>query len=223
MATVQRKFQGNNMISWGSTRVVATQQGTPGHMATSSSQTALEDPKLRCIHDDEVLGCGRTKRWEIISWGISEDVSWCHRTYISTVLPPRSCNVYPYTKNISYLLCISIMQRIVSQYFLMGWNAWTKVHIRIDITCIINHRLVFIPRIPHQSMLILDTNYRKLFLHWRSIHKHCLPKKSVQNNWKSQQPLPHGMPLLNNPWMYCISCMSSSHSLQQLLTKLPQP
>lgn len=57
MAIVQRKFQGNNMISWGSQRVVATQQGTPGHMATSSSQTALEDPKLRCIHDDEVLGC----------------------------------------------------------------------------------------------------------------------------------------------------------------------
>ena len=56
-----------------------------------------------------------------------------------------------------------------------------------------------------------------------SIHKHCLPKKSCQNNWKSQQLLPHGMPLLNNPWMYSISCMSSSHSLQQLLTKLPQP
>lgn len=88
-------------------------------------------------------------------------------------------------------------------YFLMGWNAWTKVLIRIDITCIINHRLVFIPRIPHQSMLILDTNYRKLFLHGRSIHKHCLPKKSVQNNWKSQQLLSHGMPLLN-AWMYCI-------------------
>lgn len=149
----------------------------------------------------------------------SLDVPWYHRTYISTVLPLRGCNVSIYIK-ISYLLCIWIMQRIVSQYFLMGWNAWTKVHIRIDATCIINHRLVFIPRISHQSMLILDTNYRKLFLHGRSIHKHCLPKKSFQNNWKSQQLLSHGMPLLN-PWMYCISCMSSSHSLQQLLTKLP--
>lgn len=64
----------------------------------------------------------------------------------------------------------------------MGWNAWTKVHIRIEITCIINQKLVFIPRIPHQSMLILDTNYCKLFLHGRSIHKHC---------WKSQQLLSH--------------------------------
>ena len=138
--------------------------------------------------------------------------------YISTVLPLRSCNVYQY---MSAIFCqLSIVHYVnyaaYYKYVFMGWNGWTVVNVRTDILCIIYHKLML-----YQGYLINPcfswiTNWT--FPVWSEHPKALLAKGIFSKQLKSQELLSHRMPLLNNQWMYCISCVSSYHSLQQLLT-----